>query len=76
MLIRTEQIDRLRGSLVEDFRRRMILHLRIHFPHHAESLGDDGLSTVIDYGMARAHHLGFDAESVVHRAAPIASRPT
>jgi hypothetical protein len=62
LTIRQAQLDAFVGERVADFERRMLVHLRRHFPHHVSSLGEENTLVVVRHAVACGFEAGVRAE--------------
>ena len=53
MMVRQEQVNILEESMLQNFRKRLRLHLRETFPDQTKDISDDGLFTIIDAEVER-----------------------
>lgn len=59
MIIRTEQLHGLEEARFPEFEDYLVVHLRDFSPLHSQSLGEDGIRTLISAGVERAKKHGF-----------------
>jgi len=62
LAISASQMSALESAVFGRFQRGLIPHVREHFPHHADYLGDRGILRVIEQACKRAEALGFETE--------------
>jgi hypothetical protein len=63
--LRQRSWETFQRHAVEDFERRMVVHLRKFYPLECAALGEEQLSRLIRYGTERASGHGFTSERAV-----------
>ncbi len=62
MIIRTEQLQSLSAASLENFKTRLVAHIREWFPHQYAVLGDPLTRLLVDLGVESARDRGIEGK--------------
>lgn len=65
MHVRKEQLEVLSGAATDNFKAQLVAHIRKYFPRQYSVLGEANTQLIIERGIGRARHHGFQSKQEV-----------